>query len=128
MLTRWAASSTRHKKNAPVSHADAPLIFVPSELFASWRARILGQRHNSGIYPGKQGIVERVQFLPGRWLYFEGVSSITMLSSIIPNLFEFRSARGTVSARSHQAALHQAENLFPRRTKSFFYGVSTPSK
>ena len=30
-------------QNAPVAHADAPVVFVPSELFASWRAWVLGK-------------------------------------------------------------------------------------
>lgn len=46
--------------------------------------------------------------------------SITMLSIVFKNSSKLRSADGTVSGPSHQPGLDRAENLFPRRTKSFF--------
>ena len=54
-------------------------------------------------------------------------TSITMLSRIVTNSLELRSAEGTESAPSHQPGLDRAENLFPRRTKSFFCGASRRS-
>src|ERR1022692_2967142 len=61
--------------HAPVTHADAPLVLVASELFAPRGAGIFSQRENFAVYPGKQRIVQRVQFPAGRGLYFEGVFS-----------------------------------------------------
>jgi len=49
--------------DAPVTHADAPLVFVPSELLRSRRAGIFGKPENLAIDPGEQRIVQRVQFL-----------------------------------------------------------------
>ena len=50
--------------DTPVAHADAPLVFVPSELLRSRRAGIFGKHENFSVDPGKQRIVQRVQFLP----------------------------------------------------------------
>src|SRR5208282_693175 len=54
-------------------------------------------------------------------------SSITMLSRVVTNALELRSAEGTEPAPSQQPGLDRAENLFPRRTKSFFCGASRRS-
>ncbi|MGH9527288.1 MAG: RNA polymerase sigma factor [Terriglobales bacterium] len=51
-------------------------------------------------------------------------ASSTMLSSIVVNPVKFSSAAGAASVRSHQPGLDRTENLFPRRTRSFFYGAS----
>ena len=56
-----------------------------------------------------------------------GSTSITMLSRVVTNPLELRPAEGIESAPSHQPGLDRAENLFPRRTKSFFCGVSRRS-
>lgn len=51
--------------NPPIAHADTPLVLVPSELFASWRAWVLGKRQNLAVYPGKEPLVEGVRRLLG---------------------------------------------------------------
>ena len=50
---------------APIAHADTPLVFVPPEFLASWRTWILGKRQNLAVYPGKERIVQGVQFFLG---------------------------------------------------------------
>src|SRR5271169_898849 len=61
--------------HTPVAHADAPLVFVPSELLRSRRAGIFGKHENLTVDPGKQRLVQRIQFLRGSGLYFERVFS-----------------------------------------------------
>jgi hypothetical protein len=39
--------------DTPVAHADAPMVFVPSELFASRRARIFGKHEDLAVDPSK---------------------------------------------------------------------------
>ena len=51
--------------DTPVAHADAPLVFVPSKLLRSRRAWIFGKHENLAVDPGKQRIVQCVQFLRG---------------------------------------------------------------
>lgn len=41
------------------------MVSVPSQRFRSRRAGIFGKRENLAVDPGKQRIVQRVQFLPG---------------------------------------------------------------
>jgi hypothetical protein len=59
-----------------IVHADAPLVFVPSELLASCRSGIVGKRHNLAVYPRKQRIVEPVKLFLGRSLNVKGEPSL----------------------------------------------------
>jgi len=66
-------------EDAPVPHANAPEVFIPTELFASGRSRIIRQRHDFAVDAGKERISERVQlFLCGR---FEGERVATHAAS-----------------------------------------------
>ncbi|MGA2987683.1 MAG: TIGR03435 family protein, partial [Terriglobia bacterium] len=55
-----------------------------------------------------------LEFTPDPGMPAIGPPSITMLSCIVTNSLELRSAEGTESAPSHQPGLDHAENLFPR--------------
>ena len=65
--------------------------------------------------------------IPRTRLYYASLASIIMLSSVVTNPLELRSAEGTESAPSQQPGLDRAENLFPRCTKSFFCGAGRRS-
>ena len=54
-----------------IAYPNPPKIFVPSQLIAPQRPRIVGQREDLPIYPGEQRIVKRVQFLQRRLLDVE---------------------------------------------------------
>jgi hypothetical protein len=59
--------------NPVITDSNAPLILVPSQLFAASGPRVLGERKNLSVYAGEQCFVQRIEFLLRRLFNVERV-------------------------------------------------------
>jgi hypothetical protein len=75
-------------EQAPVTGADALLILVAFQLFASSRSGIFGQRQKFPVYLDEQLVIELIEFLLRRLLDFERVlnHAVGCVSGAMPDI------------------------------------------